>query len=202
MKRALGVGVVAIVAATAVLVWSLVGSQSLKHADGAGPLESNGGKFADSFAWPQDVAGPVTGGVPLCLVAGSEGAIIEKIEPEGELGSGWDYLGALVRHFPSDASHSAILSAHGFPPAVPEHLYPAVGYIVTSGCTDEQRNADYTELLIGFQRPNATGGGWSGIDVTYTVSGVRHVLVIGQSFAHCGEGLDAHYCPTAPPAAQ
>jgi hypothetical protein len=199
MKRALGIGLVLVLAAAGLLALQAVGEHSPKHADGAGPLASAGGHFKDTFAWPEDVSGPVTGGVPLCLLSGSEGAVIENVEPDGVLGTGWRFLGAVVRRFAPDATHSAILSIHGYPPTVPEELYPAAGYVVTSGCSDEARNADYTELLIGFQRADALGGGWSGIDVTYSVGGVQHVLVIGQAFSHCGPGLDPYYCPTPPP---
>ncbi|MBI3751646.1 MAG: hypothetical protein HY263_08345 [Chloroflexi bacterium] len=188
-----------VLVAAAILLWPQGGSQ--RHFDGAGPLGSEGGDVRVTMAFPADMPGPWSLGIPVCLFSGSDPATIESVGPTATLGSGSRYLGAGIRSFFRRSGDVPIISKPGFPPDVPDPVSPAVGAQVTTSCAAmEDPGAPYTELLVGFDATGGSGAGWSGVDIGYTVRGEHRILQVNETIARCGPSLDPGVCPT-PPAA-
>ncbi len=158
------------------------------HEDGAGPLTSVGAPTEDSIKTdPAPGADAWTFGVQLCLT-GSKPAVLSNVQPTRVVGSGFEFLGAGVRQFVVAASHVPILSADGWPPAPdldPDPMSSLSGYAVTQPC-DYAVTGRYTEMLIGLGRVGTDGGGWDGIEISYTVDGRSFVLVLHHGIAICG----------------
>lgn len=187
-----------LIAATAFL-GSRVGSA--RHHDGEGPLGSEGGDVEVTMAFPAGLSGPWSLGIPLCLFSGSDPATIETVGPTAIIGSGAQYLGAVVRTFVRRPGDLTIISKGGFPPDVPDQLSQAVGTQISVSCSAmEDPATPYTELLVGFDSSGNSGAGWRGVDIAYVVRGEHRVLQIDETIARCGPGLDPGVCVTPPPA--
>ncbi|MGH7485490.1 MAG: hypothetical protein ACREMY_07785, partial [bacterium] len=166
-------------------LWSNVGGSLLpppeRHADGDGPLaslNSSGTRIGQTVA--RTALGVWTFGYELCIAQGDQPAIIDSVGPTRTLGTGFTYLGSLVRTFDvqpgEDSGHEEIGSVDGFPPPstyAPDHLRNAIGYPVSILCQTGPPTPPITstELLVGFAAVGIDGGGWLGIDVGYTVGG-------------------------------
>jgi hypothetical protein len=126
-------------------------------------------------------------GYPLCLVEGSDPAVIERVTPANVVGSGLHALGALVREFPSGTSDLGIGGVKGYPPVVPDKLRPAVGFAVTHVCVSTGVPPIYTELLVGVAKPpGSLGGGWDGINVAYRIGSRQYVVTLNYFVFTCG----------------
>lgn len=164
-----------------------------QHADGDGPLASLDRPGYEKMA--VDPAGSPTGtwtyGLRLCLSSGGDPAVIESVAPSTTAGTGFRFLGTKVREFLATDQHTSIISVPQFPPppdVVPDALADVGGYAVATLCTDALQTP-YTELLIGLGLQNHDGGGWRGIEVTYSVAGRRHVLVLNHDLLICGSAV-------------
>ncbi len=189
--------------ATLGLVFMLVrasgNGQTEHHRDGEGPLASTGDPLHhEASAFDAVKGGPAwTLGYQLCLFEGDQPAIIESVTPTRTVGDGFGFLGARVRQFSPTAAHTPILSLDGYPPALPDTLQPAKGFSVTTPCSKTGPPSTYTELLIGFGRvPAPGGGGWRGIDVRYTAGGRSRVVTLGYDILICGSAVtdEPHLC--------
>jgi hypothetical protein len=163
------------------------------HADGAGPLSSLGPGTKIGNAVDPTASDRVTFGVELCLLSAEDQAVIETVEPSATVGTGFRFLGSLVRTFDPepgvDSPHEPIGSVDGFPPSskfAPDHLSDAVGYAVQVRCRHDQPPQTYTELLLGFERTDDTGGGWHGIDVGYAYAGRHRFVSLAYDFCFLG----------------
>jgi hypothetical protein len=163
------------------------------HADGAGPLSSLGPGTKIGQAVDPTASGRVTFGVELCLLGGEDVAVIDAIEPSATVGTGFRFLGSLIRTFDPepgvDSPHEPIGSVAGFPPPdhyAPDHLSDAVGYAVQVRCRHDRPPQTYTELLLGFERTGDTGGGWHGIDVGYSYAGRHRVVSLAYDLCFLG----------------
>jgi hypothetical protein len=191
----LGASAVAGAAALAVIIavaTSTGATVPFRHLDGQGPLGSGGNSTSSSgFDFtPSSGPGPWTLGYSLCLVQGTQPAVIDSVSATRTSGDGYRFLGALMHEFHPQGGNFGILSAPGFPPTVPDRLRSAIGYSVTSLCSHTGPPDPYTELLIGFGRaPGVRGGGWTGIDVGYTVAGQHHIVTLGYYIYICGPGI-------------
>ena len=148
-------------------------------------------------AFKADPASGVTSwtyGVPLCLMPGTGPAVLESVGPRSTLGSGFAFLGAGVREFTLTPEHTFIISTDPWPPptsVVPDPMKAAPGLAVSGPpCSQYQNGSPYTELLIGLGWTSPDGGGWEGIEITYTVDGSRHVLVLDHDLMICGTSVD------------
>jgi hypothetical protein len=165
------------------------------HEDGAGPLGSEGAPVHLSKA-NDPLGGSITSwtyGVRLCLLGGADPAILESVTPRATVGSGFRYLGASVRVFVYPGGHDApIISDVGYPPS-PTYAAPPFaelrGFQVTSPCASPP-DGPYTELMIGLARDGEDGGGWSGVDIAYTVGGMHRVLRLDRDLLICGRSVD------------
>jgi hypothetical protein len=176
----------AAIAITAIAVWIGADSSILppeRHLDGQGPLASLNSSGPHGVTTVDPTQGSVwTFGYRLCLAQGDQPAVIDSIGPTQAVGSGFKYLGSLIRTFDVqpgvDSVHEPIGAVHGFPPPpeyAPDYLRPAIGYPVAILCSSGQPSppVTYAELLVGLAAVGTNGGGWLGIDVGYTVGG-RH----------------------------
>ena len=200
ISRQLAIAAVAIVAAA---VWIGADSSYLppeRHLDGRGPLASlNTTDTHITQAMDRTQSGVWTFGYELCLAQGDQPAIIDSVGPTQTIGSGFKYLGSLVRTFDLqpgvDSTHEPIGSVDGFPPPAkyaPDYLRPAIGYPVSVLCQRGRPSppVTYTELLVGFAAVGTDGGGWLGIDVGYTVGGRHRIVSLGYDQLICGTSLE------------
>jgi hypothetical protein len=146
-----------------------------------------------------------TFGYELCLAQGDQPAIIESVGPTQTIGSGFRYLGSLIRTFDVqpgvDSVHEPIGSVDGFPPPTryaPDYLRDAIGYPVSVLC-GRGPPVTYTELLVGFAATGPDGGGWKGIDVGYSVGGHHYTVSLRYDQLICGTSTP-YQCPEATPA--
>jgi hypothetical protein len=160
------------------------------HEHNDGPLSVGAAGMAlapsDSGAW--------TIGDDLCVEQGTDPVILESFSLVAGGGQTPAVLGAFVREIPH-AAGGGIGSEQGFPPAVSERLYPVDGYQVTQQCNFNQPTPAMPppsiELDVGIARPPAfTGGGWTGITVSYRVGSTQYVATFDAPLYLCG--------PTAP----
>ena len=187
----------------AALIWIAADSSFLspeRHLDGQGPLASlntTGTRITETVDRTQ--GGVWTFGYQLCLAQGDQPAIIDSVGPTQTVGTGFRYLGSLVRTFDVepgvDSRHEPIYSVDGFPPPVkfaPDYLRPAIGYPVSVLCPSARPSppVTYTELLVGFAAVGTDGGGWLGIDVGYTVGGRHRIVSLGYDQLICGTSLE------------
>jgi hypothetical protein len=162
------------------------------HVHNEGPLSLGAAGMALA---PSDT-GRMTVGDDLCVEQGTDPVILESLSPVGGGGAAPSFLGAFVRKIPADSGFG-IGSEQGFPPAVSERLYPVDGYQITQQCNFNQpasatRTASI-ELDVGIGRPSSfTGGGWSGLIVSYRVGSTQYVATFDGNLYLCG--------PTAPAA--
>ena len=163
------------------------------HADGAGPLSSLGPGTRIGNAVDSTASARVTFGVELCLLSGEDVAVIEAIAPSTTVGTGFRFIGSLMRTFDPEpgveSPHEPIGSVDGFPPPAmfaPDHLSDAVGYAIQVRCQHDRPPQTYTELLLGFERTGDTGGGWHGIDVGYAFAGRHRVVSLAYDFCFIG----------------
>jgi hypothetical protein len=174
-----------------------------RHLDGQGPLASlNTTDTRVGFTVDPSGGSAWTFGYELCLAQGNQPAIVDSVGPTETVGSGFKYLGALMRTFDTqpgvDSIHEPIGSVAGFPPPAkyaPDFLRPAIGYPVSVLC--ERPPITYTELLIGFAAVGTDGGGWLGIDVGYTVGGRHRIVSLNYDQLICGEST-AQQCDHGP----
>ena len=188
-------GVVIVVSA----LWLVADSGLLiseRHADGQGPLASlNGTGTRISQTVDRTQSSVWTFGYQLCLAQGDQPAIIDSVGPTETVGTGFKYLGSLMRTFDVepgvDSAHEPIGSVDGFPPPAkyaPDFLRPAIGYPVSVLCPASEPSppVTYTELLVGFAAVGTNGGGWLGIDVGYTVGGRHRIVSLNYDQLICG----------------
>lgn len=199
------VGVIAVIAVVA--LWLGAGSRLLgppeHHADGEGPLASLNRPGTHIRMTVDRTATSVwTFGYRLCLAQGDQPAIIDSVGPTQTIGSGFKYLGSLIRTFDVqpgvDSSHEPIGGVDGFPPPTryaPDFLRDAIGYPVSVLCADGPP-VTYTELLVGFAATGPDGGGWLGIDIGYSVGGHHHTVSLGYEQLICGTATEVK-CPDA-----
>jgi hypothetical protein len=191
----------AIVGAAAIIAAVLIGADSSsvppeRHLDGQGPLASlNTTETRVSETVDPTQSSVWTFGYQLCLAQGDQPAIIDSIGPTQTVGSGFKYLGSLIRTFDVepgvDSVHEPIGAVDGFPPPVkyaPDFLRPAIGYPVSVLCPADEPSPPitYTELLVGFAAVGAEGGGWLGIDIGYTVGGRHRIVSLNYDQLVCG----------------
>ena len=195
---AIWLGVVASAATlglVAVLLTGVFSSTQKIYLDGQGPLASTGDYgHASSEGFPAYgsslYGGPVTLGFRLCIRQGSHPAVIRSVTPTQTVGGGYRIVGMYARTIDLGTGDEAIIGVNGFPPrlplgsAHPDPLYPVNGYTVTAPCSET--NGAYDELLIGFDATPGQGGGWLGINVTYTDGGSSHVVSLPYRFFICG----------------
>jgi hypothetical protein len=196
-----------VAAATLALVFLLItafrGAQPEVHRDGEGQLGSTGDpRHQEGVAFDPVKGGPWTLGYALCLTQGDQPAIIDSVSPARTVGTGFRFLGAEIRQFPTARGHMPIGSVDGYPPRLPDPLQPAVGFSVSTRCTKSGLAPTYTELLIGFDRKaGLDGGGWRGIKVGYTVGGRHRAVILGFDILVCGPSVtnEPHLCPEFAP---
>ncbi|MBA3687581.1 MAG: hypothetical protein H0W81_01895 [Chloroflexi bacterium] len=131
-----------------------------------------------------------TFGVPLC-VTGSSLAILKMLRPARTVGTGFKFVGSGVRQFVATREDIPILSADGWPPAPeidPDPMSNVSGFEVTQPC-NYTVTGRYAELLIGLAQEGITGGGWEGIEISYSVNGRSFVLVLHHDIAICGTAV-------------
>lgn len=166
---------------------------SARHGDGEGPLGSYGGGFEAMKIDPIAAGGTSwTYGVGLCLVSGIEPAVLESVAPTKTVGHGFQFLGVGVREFTPTPGHLPIISVNTWPPptsAVPDPLRAVHGFSVSTRC-GQGPDARYTELLVGLGLVSADGGGWQGIEISYTVGGRHQILVMDHDLLICGASVD------------
>jgi hypothetical protein len=183
--------IAALVAIYFVLAAPVAPSGNSGPGSGAGSLSSGGPAGSlNAFTFePDSGKGPWTFGQELCLAQGNAPAVIESIEPVRADGSGYEFVGAMIREFPF-ASNESILEEAGFPPSVTQALHPAVGYAVTTACSSTGPPAHYTELDLGFGRgAGSDGGGWTGVKVSYKVKAKQYVLTLDDEIYVCGPAI-------------
>jgi hypothetical protein len=168
-----------------------------RHQDGDGPLSSLPKGTSIGNALDPTASGRATFGLELCLLEGGDVATIESVGPTLEVGTGAKFLGALARTFDvevgAESDHEPIGSVDGFPPSpsyAPDNLSEAVGYPVQVRCHRDGPPVTYTELLLGFERAGATGGGWRGIDVGYVFEGRHRTVSLSYRLCFAGTTVD------------
>jgi hypothetical protein len=179
----------AVAALAAILVVALIGQSGIdRHLEGDGPLASSGfGPARSGESFFANDPGPWTMGYSLCLLQGRDPAIIERVTPATVVGGGLRALGALVREFPNNPYDLGIISAPGYPPALPDKLHPAVGFAVTHACVSTGVPPIDTELLVGIAKPpGSAGGGWDGINVAYRIGSRQYVVTLNNFVFTCG----------------
>ena len=184
-------GLVAVVAVgIAALVWR---QGPIRHGDGDGPLGSYGRPGYE--AMKVDSSSGVTTwtyGVRLCREPGTEPVVIESVAPTTSLGTGFRLLGLGVRQFLPTQAHESIISTDGWPPpqsVVPDAIQDVHGFEVTTACNGGAFDPT-TELLVGLALTSPDGGGWQGIEVSYTVGWRHRVLVLDHDLLICGASVD------------
>jgi hypothetical protein len=160
-----------------------------RHLDGSGALGSVGQPVEEGSAVdPRDGSTSWTFGIPLCARDPNEPATIERILPATSVGD-VAVLGSGIRSFTPNQSNTPIVSTNGYPPPVPDAISPAIGYRVTTRCSNRY-DLPYTELLIGLAQEGDQGGGWRGVDVAYTAAGGDRVLHLDRVLLICGPITD------------
>lgn len=155
--------------------------------DGQGPLRSTDSRAVQSGAFPADARGPWTMGYRLCVQSGP--VTVLTVEPDKTVGDGYRVLGVLARHITNTAVDTPIIGVNGYPPTLPnavhpDRLVPAADFVVTSSCSNK---TSYDELLVGWDNAHTSqGGGWLGIDVTYSAAGHTHVVRLPYEILICG----------------
>lgn len=141
-----------------------------------------------------------TYGMRLCLSHDSAPVVISAVGPGAAVGDGFRFLGASVRVFTPSPDHLGLISFPGWPPPpslVPDALSDPAGFKVTTPCSDDYA-VPYTELLIGLGIASAAGGGWHGIEVSYTADGQPYVLLIDHDLYICGSSVAAQCAGQTP----
>ncbi|HZQ49211.1 MAG TPA: hypothetical protein VFB69_02780 [Candidatus Dormibacteraeota bacterium] len=181
---------------TTLAVVTVVLGQSVphRHADGAGVLASLDDSGSEKMAVDR-VPGVSAWsfGMRLCITTSSGAALITSIGPTVSVGTGYRFVGAAARTFKPTPSHEGIISTDGYPPpasVVPDALQNAIGYRVTTPCNNDPTSL-YTELIVGLAVTSGAGGGWRGVDVTYTYNGSTYVLAIEFAILICGDAVQA-----------
>jgi hypothetical protein len=161
-----------------------------RHTDGSGPLGSGPGGGANSLTmgWFPNDPGPWTVGYELCLVQGTDPAIIERVSAARSVGSGLNLLGAAFIDF--GVGTGGIGDISGYPPKVPETLHPAIGFAVTQVCPSSGSPPRNVQLVVGVAKPAGShGGGWENTDIAYRVGTHQYVVTVNQSFYACGQAV-------------
>ncbi len=203
-----GIALVCVVVAVWLSVSGTLFGPPEHHVDGDGPLASlNGTGTRIGEIVDRNAPGVWTFGYQLCLAQGDQAAIIDSVGPTTTIGTGFKYLGSLMRTFDVqdgvDSAHEAIGSVQGFPPPTkyaPDYLRNAIGYPVSVLCQPDRPSppVTYTELLVGFSAVGTDGGGWLGIDVGYTVGGHHRVVSLNYDQLICGTSTAARCVNNAP----
>jgi hypothetical protein len=189
---AVSLGVVAVLGLSA-LLW-MRGPE--RHGDGEGPLGGYGSHVGEAFkADPTSGATSWTYGVALCLVSADGAPTLESVRPTISVGSGYRFLGLGVREFTTSQIHTPIISTDQWPPptsVIPDPVDAVPGFVVWTPCISEQSGhyGPYTELLVGLGLVSADGGGWQGIEVSYSIEGRHRVLVLDHDLLICGQSVD------------
>jgi len=126
-------------------------------------------------------------GVPLCVLDPLVPATLQSAVAASSVGS-YELLGIKVRTFFILPDDPPITSAPGFPPRVPDPLRDVAGHVVPNGCRAGD-NAPYTELLIGLGTSGPEGGGFEGVDVTYSANGAMWTLHADFELLICGPAV-------------
>jgi hypothetical protein len=162
-----------------------------RHRDGDGPLAGFDGPVSESMSIDASFDGgrEFTYGTRLCHSGDGPAPVIRSIGASATVGSGFAYLGSLVRTFTWTSDHTAIGSVTGFPPpaefVAPDIPSDPVGYAVLTPC-DATLEEGYTELLVGLALTGPDGGGWEGILVEYEVNDRVRVVEIQRGMKICG----------------
>lgn len=159
--------------------------QPQRHADGAGPLGAIGRPGSQGDAVDPRSGGPEwTWGVPLCVLDSSSPPTIQSVTPTKSVGR-YRLLGIRVRSWTPTASDTPIIAVAGYPPTLPDELHDPIGFAITTACGDDPL-APHTELLVGLGIDGTDGGGWEGVDVTYSVGGLTRILQADWGLLICG----------------
>jgi len=159
-----------------------------RHEDGSGPLGVLGAPLFDGAAVdPREGGGRWTFGVPLCVLDPAVSATLQSVEATQSVGS-YELLGIKVRTFIRFPDNTGIITVDGFPPRVPNPLGDVAGHVVPNGCRAGD-NAPYTELLIGLGLMGPEGGGFEGVDVTYSANGATWTLHADIELLICGPAV-------------
>jgi hypothetical protein len=179
--------------AALVLALSVVLGSTTRHGDGQGPLASLNESGSESMAVDPTRTGATswTYGIRLCVQSSDVPAVVEGVAPTATVGDGFRMVGLGLREFDPSADHAPIISVDGYPPPrrdVPDTPASVPGFVVRTPCALDPTSR-YTELLVGLERIGAAGGGWRGLDVTYTADGRRYVLAIEHDLLICGPAI-------------
>jgi hypothetical protein len=162
------------------------------HTDGAGPLGSIGSPSHQALGTdPSTGVREWTYGVPLCVMDPKVSATVHMVEPTQSVGTDFRVRRVLIRAFLETQTHRPIVGVEGYPPPVsevPDELVQADGYVVRSQCSAGDQGS-YTELLIGLEMTGPDGGGWNGIDISYTSQGQERTLHLDQDLLICGPAV-------------
>ena len=167
-----------------------------RHQDGDGPLGSlTAPGSAITYALDAEANHPVTVGIGLCTT-GRGSAVLTAVTPTKTAGTGWRFLGLRTRTFVPTTQHPPGGSWGEFPPNLPDSLSPVAGTRVSSRCPSTGILSIYTELLIGMAAgADTSGGGWLGVDVSYTLGRRAYVVSLGYNVVICGTAVASlHVC--------
>ena len=90
---------------------------------------------------------------------------------------------------PAFLASNPIISLGGYPPNLPDRLYPAIGYKLSDLCSENSPGQPYTELLIGLTPATTKGGGWLGINVRYEDDGHQRITTLPYNVFSCGPAV-------------
>jgi hypothetical protein len=137
------------------------------------------------------------GSMFFCLQEPGEGrTAIREIAPHATVGAGFSLAGVGIRDFVFTADETPIISVDGFPPDLSLPLAEPNGFIVDAPCPAGQVGSRVIELIVGLEATSDDGGGWLGVDVSYSVGSTDYVLEIHNEMVICGPSV-AEYCAAA-----
>lgn len=161
----------------------------VSHRDGEGPLVS----FGDPDGFSRMAIDPMTGvdawsfGMPLCIEDAGTVATLHEVAPTDTVGSGFQFAGAFIHEYAASRGETGIISMDGFPPVLPGNLMSVNEHVFQTDCTPGQDLA--AELIVGLRMTGADGGGWTGIDLSYSIGNRDYVLQIRNEMFICGDSV-------------
>jgi len=133
-------------------------------------------------------------GMPLCMMEPGARATLHDVAPSETVGSGFEFVGAVIHEYTLTDGETGIISLDGYPPAA-DALFPIEAYGLDIDCAPGQdRNV---ELVVGLTMTSHEVGGWLGADVSYSVGDRDYVLKIHNEMLICGNS-DMEFCERPP----